>query len=111
MKGEAFVIPICTLLRIEFFGKDWYLSMRHADGSSCMDFEDYDGEQVGPEEIKRFAPNYSGLEWRESKKNFQNSSEYHAIDGKFRINLVGKPGKRFEKEALLQEFLEFMASE
>ncbi|MCA9423536.1 MAG: hypothetical protein H6751_13940 [Candidatus Omnitrophica bacterium] len=111
MKGEAMIIPVGTLFRIEFFGKDWYLSFRHADGSSCMDFEDYDGEQVGPEVVAKFIPNYASLEWKESKKNFQNSSEYHAIDGKFRINLVGKPGKQIEKEILIQEFLEFMGSE
>lgn len=108
MKGEAFVIPICTLLRVEFFQKDWYLSLRHSDGSSCMDFEEYDGEQVGSEVVRRFIPNYAGLNWVESKKNFQNSSEYHAIDGRFRINLVGKPGKQIAKEELVREFLQFM---
>ena len=109
MKSKAFAMLFSPSLHVSFEGKPWSIMLRRSDSKSHDPFIEYHDKEFTREDIKKFIPNFSSLNWKkiELHKAGFDTCEMVAIDKDFKINLI-REDKKLTAEEMLVDFLGYL---
>ncbi len=109
MTGVGLAMPGGSGLQVRFDRQPWNLLLRRADFAPEHGFGALHGAPVRAHHIARYAPNWKGLLWLPVPDNALTHAESWAQDPPYQLNVRGDPGCNLTREAVIGEFLGFMA--
>ena len=107
MIGKAEAAPMGPSLTVRFEECEWFIRISRTNSKSDNRFLDLDQNEVGPEQIAEFVPNWANLEWQHTGMEVI-AKEAYIQDGDYRLYLICPKEASVDPDTAIQEFKAFM---
>ncbi|MBW7988584.1 MAG: hypothetical protein FVQ84_00970 [Planctomycetes bacterium] len=109
MTGKAEAGLMGMFLNVSFEECEWQIQIRHTDNKSDNQFLDLNQEEVSPDQIREFVPNWENLVWQQAGLEHI-SKEVLIQDGDYKLHLIWliETSVEPDMEKAVQEFKAFM---